>query len=46
MRTFISDKLRAIIDVDSSLIDTYVRERRLSISGGSLNILGRISAKI
>ena len=35
-----------IIDFDRKLIDTTVAERCVSITGGSLNILGHFSANV
>ena len=46
MRTFISNKIHNIIDFDGTLIDTTVEERCVSITGGSLNILGHVNANV
>lgn len=46
MRTFINNKIHNIIDFDSTLIDTTVEERCVSITGGSLNILGHVNANV
>lgn len=45
-RTFISDKIQTIIDMENDKLDTSVSERCISITGGSLNILGRMSATV
>ena len=46
MKTFISNKIHNIIDFDSKLIDSTVGERCVSITGGSLNILGHLNANV
>ena len=46
MRTFISNRIHNIIDFDSKLIDSTVAEHCVSITGGSLNILGHLSANV
>ena len=40
MRTFISDNIQKIIDLDHKKLDTSVTERCESITGGVLRILG------
>ena len=46
MRTFISDNIQKIIDLDGETLDTSVPERCISITGGSLQILGRLPADV
>ena len=46
MRTFISNNIHDIIDFDRKLIDTSVAERCVSITGGSLNILGHLCGNV
>ena len=46
MRTFINDKVQAVIDFNNTLINTTVAERCVSITGGSLNILGHVTAAV
>lgn len=46
MRTFISNKIHSVIDFDNSLINTTVAERCVSITGGSLSILGHLTANV
>ena len=45
MRTFISSRIHNI-DFDRTLINTTVEERCVSITGGSLNILGHLNANV
>ena len=46
MKTFISSRIHNIIDFDRTLINTAVEERCVSITGGSLNILGHLNANV
>ena len=46
MRTFISDNIQKIIDLDHKKLDTSVTERCESITGGALRILGRMPGEV
>ena len=46
MTTFISDKIRAIIDIENDKLYTSVSENCISITGDSLNISGCIPAQV
>ena len=46
MRTFISSRIHNIIDFARTLINTTVEERCVSVTGGSLSILGHLNANV
>ena len=46
MRTFISDNIQKIIDLDHKKLDTSVTERCESITGGALRILGHMPGEV
>ena len=46
MRTFISDNIPKIIDLDHKKFDTSVTERCESKTGGALRILGRMRGEV
>ena len=46
MRTFISDNIQKIIDLDHKKLDTSVTERCESITEGGLRILGRMPGEV